>query len=140
MKKKIFDDKLSKAIGERVSKLRKSKGMNQDEVINVLQIDRSTYSKIETGQIMAGTKYIIKLAEFFGVSTDYILTGKTTLILPDFGRYIEDITHLLRFMVETPSYMHHVFSDFYTKLETVKKQKRKALQMENVNRYSSADR
>lgn len=130
MKKKIFDDKLSKAIGERVSKLRKSKGMNQDEVINVLQIDRSTYSKIETGQIMAGTKYVIKLAEFFGVSTDFILSGKTTLNLPDFGKYIEDVTDLLKFMLENPSYMHHVLSDFYAKLETAEIQKGKALVME----------
>lgn len=130
MKKKIFDDKLSKAIGERVSKLRKSKGMNQDEVINVLQIDRSTYSKIETGQIMAGTKYVIKLAEFFGVSTDFILSGKTTLNLPDFGKYIEDVTDLLKFMLENPSYMHHVLSDFYAKLEAAEIQQGKALIME----------
>ncbi|NIM11733.1 MAG: helix-turn-helix domain-containing protein [Candidatus Aminicenantes bacterium] len=130
MKKKIFDDKLSKAIGERVSKLRKSTGMNQDEVIKVLQIDRSTYSKIETGQIMVGSKYVIRLAEFFGVSTDFILSGKTTLNLPDFGKYIEDVTDLLKFMLENPSYMHHVLSDFYAKLEVTERQKGKALIME----------
>lgn len=130
MKKKIFDDKLSRAIGERVSLLRKSKGMNQDEVINVLHIDRSTYSKIETGQIMAGTKYIIKLAEFFGVSTDFILSGKTTLNMPDFGKYKEDVTDLLKFMLENPSYMHHVLSDFYAKLEVAERLKGTALIME----------
>jgi transcriptional regulator with XRE-family HTH domain len=117
MKKKIFDKKLSKAIGERVSELRKSKGINQEEVIRVLQIDRSTYSKIESGQIMMGTKYVIKLSELFGVSTDFLLTGKSSLIIPDLGKHCEEVAIMLNFMVDNPSFMHHILSEYYAKLE-----------------------
>jgi transcriptional regulator with XRE-family HTH domain len=125
MKKKIFDEKLSKAIGERVSKLRKSKGINQEEVIKVLQIDRSTYAKIESGQIMMGTKYVIKLSELFGVSTDFLLTGKSSLRIPDLGKNCEEVGSMLNFMVDNPSFMHHILSEYYAKLEEAQqKQKR----------------
>ncbi|MCL2850759.1 MAG: helix-turn-helix domain-containing protein [Firmicutes bacterium] len=65
------------AIGQRTKELRTERGISQVEMAQVLDInDQSNYSKYETGKLSFTPEMIIKLSEFFNVTTDYILTGK----------------------------------------------------------------
>lgn len=57
---------------ERLKILRDEKDLSQDEMANILNIDRTTYLKYEkTGKVP--TIKLTKLAKFFNVSTDYLL-------------------------------------------------------------------
>lgn len=61
---------------EHLKELRKEKGLRQRDVADFLGVDRTTYVKYETGANEPDIDVIKKLADFFGVSTDYLL-GKT---------------------------------------------------------------
>lgn len=63
-------------IGKRIAELRKEKGMTQEELAKALNITRSALSLYEIGKRDPDTDTIKKFAEFFGVSTDYLL-GQT---------------------------------------------------------------
>lgn len=63
-------------LGKRLKELRTLKKLNQIDVANVLDIDRSTYGKYETGDSSPDYEKLIHLAEFFEVTTDYLL-GRT---------------------------------------------------------------
>lgn len=58
---------------ERIRKLRIEKGYSQIKVSTILGIEQSYYSKLELGKHEVSVKDLIRIAEFFDVSTDYIL-------------------------------------------------------------------
>lgn len=60
----------------RIKQLREERGMTQPELGKVLNVQGAAMSKYENEKIPLTTETIKKLAEFFGVSTDYLL-GKT---------------------------------------------------------------
>ena len=57
----------------RIRDLREDKDLNQTEVATYLGMSQTGYSKYETGENDIPTGILIKLADFYGVSTDYIL-------------------------------------------------------------------
>src|SRR5699024_5493179 len=58
---------------ERLIKSRNEKGWTQAEISNLLNIKRSTYAKYEVGENQPDFQTLIKLANLFGKSTDYLL-------------------------------------------------------------------
>lgn len=56
-----------------LKQLRTSKKILQKDVAALLGIDRTTYAKYESGASEPNYETLLKLAEIFGVSTDYIL-------------------------------------------------------------------
>lgn len=60
----------------RIKQLREERGMTQPELGKVLNVQGAAMSKYENEKIPLTTEAIKTLAEFFGVSTDYLL-GKT---------------------------------------------------------------
>lgn len=54
--------------------LRKEKNLTQFELAHQLNIDQTTISKWELDKALPDTAMLIKLAEFFDVSTDYLLS------------------------------------------------------------------
>jgi len=58
---------------ERLKKCRLEKGWTQECLSSMLNIKRPTYAKYETGENMPDYTTLIKLADLFGVSTDFLL-------------------------------------------------------------------
>ena len=58
---------------KRIKELREDKNLSQLQVAKVLFISRSGYSKYETGKRYIPVTNLIKLAQFYDTSTDYIL-------------------------------------------------------------------
>ena len=59
-----------------ISELRKEKGLSQKEAASQLGISQALLSHYEKGIRECGHSFLIKIAEFYGVSCDYIL-GRT---------------------------------------------------------------
>ena len=59
--------------GEVLKKLRNIKGLSQKELTDRLNINRSTYARYETSSSQPDYDTLKKLADFFEVTTDYIL-------------------------------------------------------------------
>ncbi len=62
-------------IADRIQKSRKISGISQEELSEKIGVSRQAVSKWESGQSSPDLEHIIKISEFFGVSTDYILKG-----------------------------------------------------------------
>ena len=60
----------------RIRYLREDKDMNQTQIATYLGMSQTGYSKYETGERDVPTSILIKLADYYGVSVDYIL-GRT---------------------------------------------------------------
>ena len=61
----------------RLRDLREDKDLVQKEIAAFLGIDQRVYSNYEIGKREIPTRFICQLADFYGVSTDYIL-GRTS--------------------------------------------------------------
>ena len=57
----------------RLRGLRKGKDLNQTQIAAVLRISQRGYSKYETGENDIPTQVLLRLADFYGVSVDYLL-------------------------------------------------------------------
>lgn len=62
--------------GERLANLRKTKGLSQEQLAEVLDLTRQTISKWELDQSTPDLEYIVKLSDFFSVTTDYLIKGE----------------------------------------------------------------
>ncbi len=58
---------------KRIRDLREDKDMTQKELANILGMSQTGYSKYETGENDVPTQILLKLADFYGTSVDYIL-------------------------------------------------------------------
>ena len=57
----------------RIRELREDHDLRQVDIANVLKMSQTGYSKYETGENDVPTAILIALADFYKVSTDYIL-------------------------------------------------------------------
>jgi transcriptional regulator with XRE-family HTH domain len=57
----------------RIRELREDRDLRQIDVANATGIDQKTLSNYETGKTNPDSEAIILLADFFGVTTDYLL-------------------------------------------------------------------
>ena len=86
----------------RIAELRKKRNMSQKQFSKLLNVAQNTISQWETGQRDIDSTTLIKIAEFFNVSTDYLLCltdmplpptqEKTPSYQEEVLRDIEDIT------------------------------------------------
>lgn len=58
---------------KRIRELREDRKLNQTQVAKILGMSQTGYSKYETGENDIPTSILIKLAQFYDTSTDYIL-------------------------------------------------------------------
>jgi transcriptional regulator with XRE-family HTH domain len=63
-------------LGKRVKKIRNSKGMRLEDLAERIGTGRSNLGHIERGRNAPSVELLVKLADFFQVSTDYLL-GRT---------------------------------------------------------------
>lgn len=65
----------SNDIGKKIKELREKKGLTQGELAKRMYVKRETVNQWENNTRDLKTDYTIKLADYFGVTCDYILRG-----------------------------------------------------------------
>lgn len=65
-------------IGDKLRKLRREMDITQEEISKKLDISRGVYGNYETGVAKPPIDVLEKLADYFNVSTDYLL-GRTEI-------------------------------------------------------------
>lgn len=102
----------TKGIGRRIQRLRKEKGLTQEQVAEKLDMSVNYLSNIETGRDMCSTILLLGIANLLDASIDHILgdnlnynkindtTGEQhTLLLHKIGTLSEDeCSHLLKYI------------------------------------------
>ena len=61
------------SVFRRIRDLREGHDLNQKDMAAILNITQSTYSRYEAGIYDLPTDILIKLADFYGTSIDYLL-------------------------------------------------------------------
>lgn len=57
----------------RLRDLREDKDLTQKQIAEMLGMSQTGYSKYETGENDIPTQILLKLADFYGTTTDYLL-------------------------------------------------------------------
>lgn len=60
-------------MGLKIKMLRQQKNINQAELGKIVGVGKTTISNYETGYSVPDLETLIKLADYFGVTTDYLL-------------------------------------------------------------------
>ena len=63
-------------VGERIARLRRSKGWKQKELASQIGCSLQQVSKLERGCWMPRVSVLVRVAEAFNVTADYLLTGR----------------------------------------------------------------
>lgn len=58
---------------KRIRELREDNDLGQKELADYLQVHQTTYSDYELGNLNIPNAALVKLAEYYGTSTDYLL-------------------------------------------------------------------
>ncbi|HZK85048.1 MAG TPA: helix-turn-helix transcriptional regulator [Desulfosporosinus sp.] len=58
---------------QRLRDLREDRDLTQQELANLLKVSQTTYSRYESGALDIPSTSLIKLAEFFKTSIDYLV-------------------------------------------------------------------
>ena len=66
---------------ENIRNLRVDAGMTQQQVAEYLNVKQNTYSQYEIGTLNYSVDTLVTLADFYGVSVDYLL-GRTGVKTP----------------------------------------------------------
>ena len=65
----------------KIRDMREDRDLTQKQISQLLKCTQQTYSRYETGEITIDIYNLIKLAQFYNTSTDYLL-GLTNEIVP----------------------------------------------------------
>ena len=63
---------------QRLKDLREDKDLQQTDIAKLLKTTQPQYSRYETGERELPIRHLVTLADFYGVSADYIL-GRTNI-------------------------------------------------------------
>ena len=87
--------------GDMIKNLRQSRSLNQVQLANLLNVSKQTVSNWENNNILPSIEMLVKISQFFSVSTDYLLeldsrsyievTGLTDVQLAHVRQIIDDI-------------------------------------------------
>ena len=66
-------------LGEKLKKLRKARGLSQEQLADQLNVSRQAISKWELGESIQETENLILLSKFYGVSIDYLLLNELNI-------------------------------------------------------------
>ena len=81
-------------LGARIAALRRSRGWSQAQLAHRLKISPSGVGMYEQGRREPPAELLVAMAEEFGVSTDFLLTGKSSVM------DTMDMAHLLQTRLE----------------------------------------
>ena len=68
-------------VSEALRRFRRDFGLTQDDVTAALGVNRQVYQPYETGRTLPSVKTILKIADAFKVSTDYLLGRSDIAVL-----------------------------------------------------------
>ena len=82
------------ALNENIKKLRIARGLNQVEFAKILCVTKQCVSNWENDNVVPSIDMLCKIADFFEVSTDYLLGRSERRVIEVSSLTDEQITHI----------------------------------------------
>ena len=83
------------ALNENIKNLRVARGLNQVEFAKILSVTKQCVSNWENDNVVPSIDMLCKIADFFGVSTDYLLGRSEKRTVEVSNLTDEQIAHLV---------------------------------------------
>lgn len=81
-------------LNENIKRLRMARGLNQVEFARVMGVSKQCVSNWENDNVMPSVEMLVKIADFFNVTTDYILGRNERTYIDVTGLSDEQISHI----------------------------------------------
>ena len=81
-------------LNENIKRLRLARGLNQVEFAKAMGVSKQCVSNWENDNVMPSIEMLIKIADFFNVTTDYILGRNERTYIDVTGLNDEQISHI----------------------------------------------
>ena len=82
------------SLNENIKRLRIASGMNQVEFSNLLGVTKQCVSNWENDNVLPSIEMLVKIADIFKVTTDYLLGRESKFLLDITGLTIEQAGHI----------------------------------------------
>ncbi len=93
-------------LNERIKELRNSKKMTQVELAKALGLTKQCISNWENDNVLPSIDMLCKLADFFSVTTDYLLCREEKELLFVEGLSKDEIVHIRQIVEDIKSLKH----------------------------------
>ena len=81
-------------LNENIKRLRLARGLNQVEFAKAMGVSKQCVSNWENDNVMPSIEMLVKIADFFNVTTDYVLGRNEKTYLDVSGLTDEQISHI----------------------------------------------
>ena len=81
-------------LNEKIKELRKAKRVSQVEMASALGLTKQCVSNWENDNIQPSIEMLVKIADYFGVTTDYLLCRSETDVINVEGLSPVEISHI----------------------------------------------
>lgn len=92
-------------VNSTIKRLRLEKSINQEQLAEQLHVTRQAVSNWETGKTQPDIETLTQMAEYFGVSVEYLIYGKEPVKESDVKRYTWDWGRLHLSLIYYPERM-----------------------------------
>ncbi|WP_010245887.1 helix-turn-helix domain-containing protein [Acetivibrio cellulolyticus] len=110
-------EKANSLMSQRIKQLREENKINQHQLAEILGVKNQTISNYEAGEREPSYGVLLKLADYFNVSTDFLL-GRTNISHSDLGQKTE-------YLLEHDAYsdtLQEIFNEYYKFIDLVDKE------------------
>lgn len=98
----VNSDKIKKIFGDNIKKLRKAKGLTQEQLAEALNLQLQSISYIENGRTFVSSEVLTNLSNFFNVEVSFFFksayiehTDKELNLKKEINRLLSDCNHEL---------------------------------------------
>jgi transcriptional regulator with XRE-family HTH domain len=120
-------------ICQRLRELRQRHNLNQADMAGILNVTTSGYQKIETGINEIGCKHILNIKDHFNISTDWLISGKTSIDSQDFEENREHVKKMLADMKASKQVLFSMLSHYYEIIDQQEKAGKESSKMDTGN-------
>ena len=120
---------------EQLQQLRKSRGLTQDDLAEILGISLSSYQKYERDAISPSYETLCKIADFYHVTTDYLLGREPATDPFDMLQLPEDQKSVMERFASFPDDVRTIILDAIKELAEAAKKRQK---LDTTTAYTAA--
>lgn len=120
---------------EQLQQLRKSRGLTQDDLAEILDISLSSYQKYERDAISPSYETLCKIADFYHVTTDYLLGREPATDPFDMLQLPEDQKSVIERYASFPDDVRAIILDAIKELAEAAKKRQK---LDTTTAYTAA--
>lgn len=103
--------------GQRIRDLRKKRGLSQTELANIVHVSQQTITAWENNKADPSSSAIAALADYFDVTTDYLLGRSVQTVKEDihneFDLLLDDISTHIKHLTQADKEMIHSLAQAY---------------------------